>query len=209
MRISRLIMVLIVEATAAFCVSSSWAAPCVVPPISEAAIKQFKVDPAAIVALGSDTRVIEAQVRDLVGTSPALAVDMIRVAQTTNRRFQTAIAAGLAQAAVACNNLDQQAALQIQQAVANYNDGQFQSSFAAVAGDLSTAAIAAANESAVGAVGSVVVVNPNTSSRPTTNPGGGGTTALVAITSSVVTVGNGTTSISATTTAANPVSPTH
>jgi hypothetical protein len=209
MRISRLIAVLVVQAAATLCMSSSWAAPCVVPPVSEAAIEQFKADPAAIVAIGSDTRVIEAQVRDLVGTSPALAADMVRIAQRTNRRFQTAIAAGLAQAAVACNNLDQQAALQIQQAVASYDDGQFQSSFAAVAGDLSTAAIAAANESAVGAVGSVVVVNPNNSFRTTTNPGGGGATAIVAITSSVVAVTNGTTPFSTTSTAANPVSPTH
>jgi hypothetical protein len=179
----------------------------VVPPVAETAIERFKANPAAIVALNSDTRVIEAQVRDLVGTSPALATDMVRIAKATTRRFQTAIAAGLAQAAVACNNLDQQAALQIQQAVASYDDGQFQSSFAAVAGDLSTAAVAAATESATGAVGSVVVVNPNTSSRPTTNPGGGGTIPLVAITSSVVTVGNGT-SFSTATTAATPVSPT-
>jgi hypothetical protein len=133
---------------------------------------------------------------------------VIRIAQGTTRRFQTAIAAGLAQAAIACNNLDQQAALRIQEAVASYDDGQFQSSFAAVAGDLSTAAVAAATESATGAVGSVVVVNPNQSSRPTTNPGSGGTTALVQITSSVVTVGTGTTSLSTTSTAANPVSPT-
>lgn len=208
MRTSRLIVGWAIQAVAALYVTSCWAAPCVVPPVSEAAIQEFKANPAAIIAPDSDTRVIEARVRDLVGSSPALATDLIKVAQTASRRLQTAIAAGLAQAAVACNNVDQQAALQIQQAVASYDDGQFQSSFAAVAGDLSTAAIAAANESAVGAVGSVVVVNPNQSTQQTTNPGSGGTTALVQITSSVVTVDSRTSVPSTTVNAASPVSPT-
>jgi hypothetical protein len=205
---SRLITASVIQISAIFCATSCWSGPCVVPPVSEAAIEQFKANPAAIVAPDSDTRVIETKVRDLAGTSAALADDLVRVAQGATRRFQTAIAAGLAQAAIACNNVDQQAALQIQQAVASYDDGQFQSSFAAVAGDLSTAATAAAEESATGAVGSVVIVNPNQSPRSTTDPGTGGTTAFAQITSGVVTVGSGTLSISTTTTAANPVSPT-
>jgi hypothetical protein len=207
MRISRLAGVLAVQIAAIFCAGSSWAAPCVVPPLSDAAIAQFKSNPAALIAPNSDTRTIEVKVRELAGTSATLAADLIQVAKGAPRRFQTAIAAGLAQAAIACNNVDQQAALQIQQAVAGYQDGQFQASFAAVAGDLSTAATEAAAESATGAAGSVVIVNPNQSFRTTTNPGSGGTAALVQITSSVVTVGSGTTPPS-TTTAASPVSPT-
>jgi threonine dehydrogenase-like Zn-dependent dehydrogenase len=205
--------IIIAQVVSAFCASLAWAAPCVAPPLSDEAIAQFKSNPGALVTPNSDTRTIEAQVRDLAGTSAALAVDLVHLAQGSPPRFQTAIAAGLAQAAVACNNVDQQAALQIQQAVASYEDGQFQSSFAAVAGDLSTAATAVAATSAAGAVGSVVVVNPNRSSRPNTNPGGaGGTTALVQITSNAITInsvdGPGTTPPSTTTTAANPVSPT-
>jgi hypothetical protein len=209
MRISHFTGILAVQILATFCTGLAWAAPCIVPPLSDAAVAQFKSNPGALVAPGSDTRTIEARVRELAGTSPALAADLVQVAQGAPRRFQTAIAAGLAQAAVACNNIDQQAGLQIQQAVASYEDGQFQASFAAVAGDLSTAATAAAEASAVGSAGSVVIVNPNQSSRTTTNPGRGGTSALVQITSSVVTVGSASGSgPSTTTTAASPVSPT-
>jgi hypothetical protein len=209
MRISQFANILAVQIVATFCAGLAWAAPCVVPPLTDAAIAQFKSNPGALVAPGSDTRTIEARVRELAGTSPALAADLVRVAQGAPRRFQTAIAAGLAQAAVACNNIDQQAGLQIQQAVASYRDGQFQASFAAVAGDLSTAATAAAEASADGSAGSVVIVNPNQSLRTTTNPGNGGTSALVQITSAVVTVNpsNGS-GPSSTTTAAGPVSPT-
>jgi hypothetical protein len=209
MRISPFTNILAVQIVATFCAGLAWAGPCVVPPLTDAAIAQFKSNPGALVAPGSDTRTIEARVRELAGTSPALAADLVRVAQGAPRRFQTAIAAGLAQAAVACNNIDQQAGLQIQQAVASYEDGQFQASFAAVAGDLSTAATAAAEASADGSAGSVVIVNPNQSVRTTTNPGNGGTSALVQITSAVVTVApsNGS-GPSSTTTAASPVSPT-
>src|SRR5665213_1802060 len=209
MRISHFTRFLAAQIVATFCASVAWAAPCVVPPLSDAAIAQFKSNPGALFAPDSDTRTIEARVRELAGTSPALAVDLVQVAQGAPRRFQTAIAAGLAQAAVACNNIDQQAGLQIQQAVASYQDGQFQASFAAVAGDLSTAATAAAEESAVGSAGSVVIVNPNQSVRTTTNPGSGGISALVQITSSVVTTGSAIGSGPSTTiTAASPVSPT-
>src|ERR1019366_3952854 len=106
---------------------------------------------------------IEAVTRHLAGTDASLAADLVRVAEGTVPRFQTAIAAGLAQAAIACSTVDQQATQTIQQAVASFQDGQFQASFAAVAGDLSTAATAAATSFATGSAGSVVVTNPNTS----------------------------------------------
>jgi hypothetical protein len=185
------------------------AAPCVAPPATPEAIAQFKANPQALVAPNSDTRTIEASVRDLAGTDASLAADLVHVAEGAPPRVQTAIAAGLAQAAIACTNVDQNAGLTIQQAVANFPDGQFQSAFEAVAGDLSTAATSAAASSAASSVGSVVIVNPNRGGRSTTNPGGGGNTALVQITSSAIAVNranNGPTSPS--TTAANPVSPT-
>lgn len=187
------------------------AAPCITPPLTKESIDQFRANPAGLVAPDTDTRTIEATVRDLAGTDPNLAVDLVGVAKDTTPRFRTAIAAGLAQAAITCTNIDQEASLLIQQAVAGFEDGQFQDSFAAVAGDLSTAATEAAASSAVGAVGSVVIVNPNNSNRTSTNPGGGGSIPLVQITSSVVNIAASTppatSTPSTTTTAASPVSP--
>ena len=184
------------------------AAPCVVPPASPEAIVEFKSNPGSLITPNADTRSIESHVRDLAGTSSNLATDLVNVAQGATPRFRTAIAAGLAQAAVACNNIDQQAALQIQQAVAGFENGQFQASFAAVAGDLSTSATEAAASSATGAVGSVVVVTPNRSTRTTTNPGGGGRSAVVQITSGTIIINATDTPDAGTTTAADPVSPT-
>ncbi len=210
MRIFGIVAASAAEVALFFCATFASAAPWVDPPLSAEAIAQFKSNPTVIVAPNSDTRAVEIFVRDLAGTSPTLATDLVEVAQKTTPKFQTAIAAGLAQAAIACNDVDRQSGLFIQQAVAGYTDGQFQASFAAVAGDLSTAATAAAAESAVGAVGSVTIVNQNKSTKPAINPGGSGSTSLVQITSSAVTFSssNRTTPPSTTTTAANPVSPT-
>jgi hypothetical protein len=158
-----------------------------------------------LVAPDADTRTIEATTRDLTGTDASLAADFIRLAQAAPPRFQTAIAAGLAQAAIACATIDQQAAQVIQQAVASFEDGQFQASFAAVAGDLSTAATEAASSSAEASVGSVVIVNPVTAGRSNTNPGGGGSvSALVQLSAPVVSINTTGTSR----TAAVPVSAT-
>jgi hypothetical protein len=194
----------------AFCVGQAWAGPCVAPPVSDQAISEFKANPQAIVAPDADTRTIEAFVRDLAGSDAAMAGDLVRLAEGTTPRFQTAIAAGLAQAAIACSNVDQQAALLIQQAVASFENGEFQNSFAAVAGDLSTAATAAAESSATGSVGSVTITNPVGFVRPTTNPGGGGATQFVQITAGPAAITSTLESrpTSTTTTAANPVSTT-
>jgi hypothetical protein len=164
-----------------------WAA-CIKPPASDQAISQFRANPQGLVAPNSDTRTIEATTRDLAGTDASLAADIIRVAEGTSPRFQTTIAAGLAQAAIACATVDQQAAQLIQQAVAGFQDGQFQASFAAVAGDLSTAATEAATAFATSSVGSVIVINPNGASRSTLTPGGGGgVSALVQVSSVIAT----------------------
>jgi len=192
----------------AICVGQAWAAPCVAPPVTTESIARFKANPQALIAPSSDTRTIEASVRDLAGTDASLAADLVHLAEGAVPRFQAAIAAGLAQAAIACTNVDQHAGLLIQQAVAGFQDGQFQASFEAVAGDLSTAATNAASSSAASSVGSVIIVNPNTGGETTTNPGGGGNLALIQITSSPITVNAATGPTSPSTTAANPVSPT-
>jgi hypothetical protein len=188
----------------AISVTQGWAG-CLKPPASDQAISQFRANPQGLVAPDSDTRTIEVTTRDLAGTDASLAADLILVAEGTNPRFRTAIAAGLAQAAIACATVDQGAAQIIQQAVAGFQDGQFQASFAAVAGDLSTAATEAASASATSSVGSVVIVNPNTGGPANTKPGGGGASALTQIAAPGISVTN---SNGTSTTAAVPVSAT-
>src|SRR6266851_6563286 len=196
--------VLVGAALLAVSVTQGWAG-CLKPPASDQAISQFRAHPDGLVAPSSDTRTIEATTRDLAGTDASLAADLIRVAEGTSPRFQTAIAAGLAQAAIACATVDQQAAQLIQQAVAGFQDGQFQASFAAVAGDLSTAATEAATAFATSSVGSVIVINPNGSPRSTvTSGGGGGVSALGQLTAGAAS----TTPNSTSPTAAVPVSAT-
>jgi hypothetical protein len=189
--------------------SQASAAPCIVPPLAPEAIVQFKANPNALIAPSSDTRTIEATVRDLAGTDASLAADLVHLAEGAIPRFQTAIAAGLAQAAIACTNVDQQAGLLIQQAVAAFQDGQFQASFAAVAGDLSTAATEAATSSAVASAGSVIIVNPSTGANASTTPGGGGgNLAILQIASNPAAANTAGQATSPSTGAANPVSPT-
>jgi hypothetical protein len=187
-------------------------AACLTPPVSPEVIRQYKANPQALVAPNSDTRTIEATTRDVAGTDAALAFDLVRLAKGPKPAFRTAIAAGLAQAAIACSTLDQQGAQLIQQAVASFEDGEFQASFAAVAGDLSTAATAAATSFATGSVGSVVVTNPNTSPRSGTSFSGGGVSSPLELTFAGVTLNPKpivTTVNSSSTTAAEPVSASH
>ena len=147
------------------------AAACIIPPLSPEFVNQFKSNPGQLIpSPDTDARTVEATARDLAGTEPALAADLVQIAKNAPPRFKAAIAAGLAQAALACMTVDQQAALQIQQSVASFPDGQFQALFAAVVGDLSTAATAAAESAAEGSSGSVIVINPNVSSVAKTSP---------------------------------------
>jgi hypothetical protein len=209
MRVRLVAELLFAQFLVAFSTNALWAAPCVIPPLTPDAISQFKSNPQALIAPGADTRTIEVMVRDLAGTDAGLATDLVRLAEGTNPKIQTAIAAGLAQAAVACQTVDQGAGLQIQQAVAGFMDGQFQDAFAAVAGDLSTAATNAALGAANGSVGSVIVTNLNTAPGLPKTIGGGGTTPFFQINSSGVAIAPTTaTTPTATTTAANPVSTT-
>lgn len=206
MRTRLIAQALCVQILLAVSAGQGWSA-CLNPPLSAQSISQFKSNPEALVAPDSDTRTIEATTRDLAGTDASLAADLVRLAEGTAPRFRTAIAAGLAQAAIACGSVDQQAALLIQQAVADFQDGEFQASFAAVAGDLSTAATEAATASASGSVGSVVVTNPNPSrgSSPTSGSGSVLPTSTVTVT---VTATSSPTTNSPAATAADTVSPT-
>jgi hypothetical protein len=208
MRTRLIAQALCVQILLAVSAGQGWSA-CLNPPLSAQSISQFKSNPQALVAPDSDTRTIEATTRDLAGTDASLAADLVRLAEGTVPRFQTAIAAGLAQAAIACGSVDQQAALLIQQAVADFQDGQFQASFAAVAGDLSTAATEAATASAIGSVGSVVVSNPNPSRGSSPTSGGGSVLPTSTVTVSVTLAATSSpTSNSPAATAADAVSPT-
>jgi hypothetical protein len=205
MRTRLIAQALCVEMLLAVSAGQGWAA-CISPPLSAQSISQFKSHPEALVVPDSDTRIIEATARDLAATDASLAADLVRLAEGTIPRYRTAIAAGLAQAAIACGTVDQQAALLIQQAVASFQDGEFQASFAAVAGDLSTAATEAATAYASSSVGSVVVTNPNRSAGSSTAPGsGGGVLVNIPLVASGPTV---TTKNSPATTAADTISPT-
>src|SRR5450631_221978 len=210
MRARNMFNVLYIAAWLAISASQGWAG-CLKPPASDLAISQFRAHPEGLVAPRSDIRTAEAMTRDLAGTDASLAADLIRVAKGTSPRFRAAIAAGLAQAAIACANIDQQAALLIQQAVAGFQDGQFQASFAAVAGDLSTAATEAATAYASSSVGSVVVTNPNQSAGTTVTRGSAGGLTLANTIAAIATTAPKTNTpapTDAATTAAEPVSAT-
>jgi hypothetical protein len=183
----------------------AWSA-CVTPPASPQAISLFRGNPGNFVSGPNvDTGSVELATRDLAGTDATLAADLVRVAETARPQFQGAIAAGLAQAALACSTIDQLAAQLIQQAVAGFPNGQFQASFAAVSGDLSTAAAEAAASSASSSIGSVTVNNPNPGGTTGNNVPQGKATKR-AITGVFATV---TPSLSTSgTTASDPVSPT-
>jgi hypothetical protein len=185
-------------------------AACLDQPMTLQAISQFKSAKQDLVAPNSDTRTIEATTRDLAGTDASLAADLVQIARETGQRYRTAIAAGLALAAIACSTVDQHAAQLIQAAVASFEDGQFQASFAAVSGDLSTAATFAAVSAASNSTGSVQVINPNKSTGSGNAPvGGGGAAALILIATpgQAITSAGVVTNNTASTTTADSVSP--
>jgi hypothetical protein len=203
MRVRLAVGALIVQMLLLFSPDRSWAV-CISPPLSAEALDKFRSDPDSIVAGEADTRTVESTIRDIAGTDASLAADLINVARHASPRMQTAIAAGLAQAALACSGQDPPAAQLIQEAVASFQDGPFQAVFAAVAGDLSTAATAAAASFASSSVGSSVAVGQNSSSRGPTGGGGGGVTTFFQITATGLALGNAAGLAS---TAADPVSP--
>jgi hypothetical protein len=143
-----------------------------VPPLSFEDLSEFKLNlQSTILSPGRDGPAVAASTRDLTATEPLLAPDRSHVARTAQPRFQEAIAAGLAQAALTCLGVDRQAALRVKRAVAGFEDSQFQALFTAVVGDLSTAATIPA---VTGSAGSVVIINPQRSVRSTSGPDGGG-----------------------------------
>ena len=184
MRTALFAKILLAQLVLAFSASQLMAKPCVVPsPLTDEAVSKFRSDPKSIAPADADARAIEGAVNDLASHDASVAPDLVRLAAQVSPSFRVAIAAGLARAALSCSTIDQQAALLIQQAVAGFDDGAFQSAFAAVAEDLSTAATSAALSSATNGFGSVVVINKNSSAGSPKNPGGGGSLAVFQINS--------------------------
>lgn len=137
------------------------AASCISPPVSTAEINAFRANPSGLISGPSiDARAVEVSARNLAGTDSSLAKELVKLAQNAPAELKSAIAAGLAQAAIACSTVDAAAAQEIQLAVASYQDAQFQALFAAVSGDFTTAAVEAAAGAAAASAGSVVIVNP-------------------------------------------------
>ena len=86
------------------------AAPCVAPPASAEMMDQFKANPRSIIASSVDTRSVESSVtRPRREPTPRSRKSWLACCRTRTPRFRTAIAAGLAQAAIACSTVDQEA----------------------------------------------------------------------------------------------------
>jgi hypothetical protein len=152
-------------AAAVLLVSTSYGwSGCLTPPISPDTIAAFKANPLSLLSDPRlDMRALERETRNLAAANAGLANDLIQLAASTGKVQQSAIAAGLAQAALACLANDVLAAQEIQLAVAKYENGAFQATFAAIAGDLDTAAISTATSAAASGNGSIIIVNPNPS----------------------------------------------
>jgi hypothetical protein len=151
------------------------AACIMIPPLSFEGFNRSRLNPQSIIpSPGTDGPAVAASTRDLAATEPQLAADLVHVAQTAQARFQGAMAAGPAQAALTCLGVDQQAALRVEGAVAGFEDSRFQALFTAVVGDLSTAATSPVFPAATGSAGSVGITNPHRSVRSAPGPDGGG-----------------------------------
>ena len=163
-------------AVTAFFGNLAVAACMMIPPLSFEGFNRSKLNLQNIIlSPGTDGPAVAASTRDLAATKQ-LAPDLVHVAQTAQARFQGAMAAGLARAALTCLGIDQQAALQAKRAVAGFEDSRFQALFTAVVGDLSTAATSPTIPAATGSAGSVVITNPHRSVRSAPGAGGASST---------------------------------
>jgi hypothetical protein len=79
---------------------------CPNPPVANQSIGQFISAPRALVASDSDTQKLEETTRRLAGTNAVLAANPVRFAEGTRGRFRTAVAACIAQVAIASGNVD-------------------------------------------------------------------------------------------------------
>jgi hypothetical protein len=142
-------------------------------PLSFEAINEFELNPQSLMPSPStNTRTVEATTRDLTATEPQLAPDLAHVAQTAQRWFQGAIAAGLAQGAPACRSAG---------CATNSAGGRRFRRWPVPGpdrggGGRSVDSGRRSRSAATGSAGSVVFINPNRSVRSTSSAGGGSST---------------------------------
>jgi hypothetical protein len=116
-------------------------AACITPPASAEELDSFKNDPGALLkryplASGSMTSAIRFLAASDAGVLGAIA----GLVKTATDAQKSAIAAGLAQAALACRAQDPALALQIQESVAGIDNDAVNTQFATITGDTTTAA---------------------------------------------------------------------
>jgi hypothetical protein len=144
-------------------------------PLSFGANSNLNLNPQSSITRPSpDTRTVEASARYLAGPEPQLAPDLVHGALTGQRWFQ-GDCDGSYPGTPACLRADQPAALQIQQAIAGFDDGQFQADSGS-GGRSVEGGNRRSRSAATGSAESVVCINPNSSVRRTSGPGRGSST---------------------------------
>lgn len=116
-------------------------AGCLTPPAGAEELDVFKKDPGALLTrfpLGSGS--MASAIRVMAASDAGVLGAIAGLVKTANKAQKSAIAAGLAQAALACRSQDPALALQIQEAVAGIDSPEVLAQFAAISGDTRTAA---------------------------------------------------------------------
>jgi hypothetical protein len=117
--------------------------------VTPAALSAFKSNPDALLAqypMGSGG--LTGEIRNLVASDPSLASVILSLVKRANPTQKSAMAAGLAQAALTCSERDPTLALRIQEAVAAFDDASFQTAFAEASRDTRTTAVGAGGDGA-------------------------------------------------------------
>jgi hypothetical protein len=150
------------------------------------------------------------EIRNLAASDPSLVSVILSLVKRANPNQKSAIAAGLAQAALTCSERDPTLALRIQEAVAGFDDASFQTAFTEASRDTRTTAVGAGGDGAQASSGGTGPTGTLTS------PGAGNTRGDVVLTGtpqqgfSLFVPGGGGSSFSTTTTSSvtNQISPT-
>jgi hypothetical protein len=116
-------------------------AGCLTPPASAEELDAFKNDPGGLLKrfpLGSGS--MASAIRILAASDGGVLGAITSLIKEASDVQKSAIAAGMAQAALACRTQDPALALQIQEAMAGVDNGAVLAQFAAITGDTQTAA---------------------------------------------------------------------
>jgi hypothetical protein len=116
-------------------------AACLTPPASADELEAFKNDPGGLLKrfpLGSGS--MASAIRVLAASDGGVLGALASLVKDASDAQKSAIAAGMAQAALACRTQDPALALQIQEAIAGVDNAAVLAQFAAITGDTQTAA---------------------------------------------------------------------